>query len=123
VRAHRRQHRRLIAGARPDLQHARLGAGEGERLAHQGHHVRLRDGLALADRERRVLVGVRQQLGRHEAVPRHAAHGIEDARVAHAACFELPRHHVLALALEGHVLQLSRYDHEPTSGRSASNDA
>ena len=68
-------------------------------------------------------MGMLGQLGGDEALPRDAPHGVQHARIADAARFELPAHHVFTLALEGHAARPPRYDHEPTSGRSASKDA
>src|ERR1051326_6298145 len=48
--------RGLIPGPRTDLEHALLAA-ELERLAHRRDHVRLRDRLLLADRQRLVEIG------------------------------------------------------------------
>jgi hypothetical protein len=60
---------------------ARLPGRGAEHVGHQRHDEGLGDGLAVADGQRPVLVGVGGQLGRHEGVPRHAAHRLEHARV------------------------------------------
>ena len=65
------EHRRLVARAGPDLEHA-LVAAQPQLLRHVGHHVRLRDRLAAADRERPVFVGVVAQLVGHQLVARNA---------------------------------------------------
>ena len=51
-----RQHRRLVAGAGADLQRA-VGRPDLRQLGGARHHVGLRDGLAVADRQRPVVVG------------------------------------------------------------------
>ena len=50
------EHRRLVAGARADVEHP-LVAAQRERLADARDHVRLRDRLLAADRQRGVVVG------------------------------------------------------------------
>src|SRR6516162_2384577 len=52
-----REHRRLIAGARADLEHL-VTRRHLECLGHQGDDLRLADGLALADGQRLILVGL-----------------------------------------------------------------
>ena len=59
--------------------------GDPKASVHQGDDVGLRDGLPVADRERPVPVGVLPRVLRNEPVPRHAAHRLEDARIANAA--------------------------------------
>ena len=56
---------------------------------HERDHVRLRDGLAEADGQRRVGVGLGRRLPRHEEVARHRAHRRQDVLVAQAAPHEL----------------------------------
>ena len=63
------EHGGRVPGACADVEHA-LGSVELEQRAHRGDDVRLRDRLALADRERRVVVGVARELRRHELLPR-----------------------------------------------------
>src|SRR4051812_18388397 len=63
-------------------------------LNHQGDSVGLRDGLALTDRQRPVLVGKLLEAGLNEGLARHASHGIQDGAVAHAASGDLNFHHV-----------------------------
>ena len=77
------EHRRLVAGARADVEHrSRPGA---RALADQRDHVRLRDRLAVADRQRRVVVGAAAHLRRDEGLARHARHRREHALVADPA--------------------------------------
>src|SRR5437899_1372073 len=71
-----------------------------ERLAHQRHHVRLRDRLPLADGQRRVLVGALGQPGLDEEMARHLPHGREHRRVAEAPRLELLGDHAVAGLLE-----------------------
>src|SRR5262245_15745548 len=51
-----REHRRLIAAAGTDLQHARELASGARELGHPRDYPWLRDRLAAADRERRIFV-------------------------------------------------------------------
>src|SRR3989454_11172287 len=76
-----REQRRLIAGAGPDFEHA-LPAGEPKRLEIAGLRERLRDGLAVADRQRRVLVSAMPHRRRHEQMPRRLGERLEDGEVA-----------------------------------------
>ena len=48
-----------------------------EQMGHQGDDERLRDGLAMADRQRRVVIGVGCVPGRHQQVARDDAHRVE----------------------------------------------
>ena len=100
-----RQHRRGVARAGADLQHA-LAAFQLERLDHVGNDVRLRDGLAFADRQRRVGVGEFLHLLADERLARHLAHGTRHRVGAHAALEDLVRHHLaagLSKVCHGHV--------------------
>jgi hypothetical protein len=72
----------LVARPGAHLQHA-LGAREGEGLGHQADDERLRDGLAGADGQRRVAVGVGAVLGRDELLAGHRADRREHALVVH----------------------------------------
>jgi len=93
-RAHEpRQDGRGVARSRSHLERAIAGA-QRERFEHPRHHVGLRDGLALADRQRAVLVGQLDLLLRHELVSGHLAHRGEHAWVADAARLQLQRHHL-----------------------------
>ena len=66
-----------------------------ERLADPRDHVRLRDRLAAADRQRGVVVGaVAQRLG-DEELARHAFHRGEHALVRDVAATQLPLDHPL----------------------------
>src|SRR6266480_1346738 len=76
-----REQRRLIAGSGSDFEHA-LPAGEPERLEIAGLRERLRDGLAVADRQRRVLVGTVPHRRRHEQMTRRLGERLEDGEVA-----------------------------------------
>jgi hypothetical protein len=89
-----RHHRRGKAGARADLEHpvARPQLG---RLDHERDDVGLRDGLALADRERRVLVGELLHALLDEGLARHPPHRVEHLRVADAAARKLHVHHAV----------------------------
>ncbi|MCY1241916.1 hypothetical protein D9M72_548440 [compost metagenome] len=99
------QHSRLVTRAGADLQHgiARLCH---QQVSHQAHDVGLRDGLAVADGQRAVVIGVRLLRIGDEFVPRHLAHHRHHApvqRVPAAGCAGSGRdggnllHHVGAL--------------------------
>jgi hypothetical protein len=67
------------------------------KLRHQRDDVRLRDRLAVADRQRPVVVGVLRLVGIDEQMTRHAAHRIEHPPVVDVAARKLPLHHPRAL--------------------------
>ena len=90
---------RSVAGARADLQHMIAGLHVG-RFDHQRHDVRLRDRLAFADRQRPVLIGELFKAGFDEQLARDAAHGIQDAAIAHAPASDLHIDHAVASARE-----------------------
>ena len=71
------QHGRLIAAAGADLQGAALRSRLGQ-LGHQGHDVRLRDGLPFADRQGAVFVGQRPDHLRYEPLPVDSAHDFQN---------------------------------------------
>ena len=75
---------RGVAGAGAHLEHPRLRS-DPRRLRHQRNHVGLRDGLALANRQRIVVVGGFGKLGGHEGFARHAAESRQHALVGDAA--------------------------------------
>jgi hypothetical protein len=83
-----RRDRRGIAGARADLQHPIAGA-DFRRLDHAGDNVGLRDRLALANRQRSVLVGKFLEPRLDEGFARCALHRVEDTTVADAAPSDL----------------------------------
>ena len=89
------EHGRLVARAGADVEHA-LAALQRERLADPGDHVGLRDRLARADRQRRVLVRAPALLGRDEELARHLGHRREHALVHDVAAAELLVHHPAA---------------------------
>jgi hypothetical protein len=64
-----------------------------QRLRHKRHDVGLRDRLTVADRQRRIAVGVGAVRFGHEQVTRHREHGIEDARAADVPRAELAVNH------------------------------
>ena len=86
------EHRGLIARARADVEHP-LAALQRELLADERDHVRLRDRLLAADRQRGVGVRGLAQLRREKELTRHASHRGEHALVVDAAPAELPLHH------------------------------
>ena len=77
----RREHRGLVAAAGADLQHLARRAAFEQRLGHLRDHERLRDRLAVADRQRRVFVRARRERFVDEQVTRHVADLIEHLRV------------------------------------------
>ena len=83
------ENRRLVAGARADVEHA-LVALERELLRDQRNDIGLRDGLAGSDRQRRVRVRGLAELLRDEQLARHLVHRREDTLVVNAARTELP---------------------------------
>ena len=74
----------LVAGAGAHLEDGFV-PGQFQRLGHDRHHVRLRDGLPGADGQGLVLVGLARMLGRHEFFPRDFPEGVEHAGVADVA--------------------------------------
>jgi hypothetical protein len=66
------------------------------RLDHQRDDIRLGDRLALADRQRPVLVRELLEARLDEGFARHAPHGLLDAAVAHAAPSDLNIDHAVA---------------------------
>jgi hypothetical protein len=70
---------------------------ESERLDRERDDVRLRDRLPGLDRQRRILVGKLGECFRDEVLPRHAAEGLEQARVVDAATGELELDHALPI--------------------------
>jgi hypothetical protein len=82
--AERDEDRGVIARAGADVEHA-VTRPQPERLAHQGHHERLGDRLAAADRQRRVLPGAGAHSGGHEGGPRHGPDRGQDALVGDGA--------------------------------------
>ena len=82
------QHRRLVAGACADVEHA-LVAAQPQGLADAGDHVRLRDGLATADRQGGVVVGPRTLACLDEQLPRNLLHRAEHTLVNDVAAPQL----------------------------------
>ena len=70
-----------------------IGAPQRKLLADARHHVRLRDGLPVADRERRVVVRTAEQLRRNEELARNPFHRGEHALVRDAARAQLVLDH------------------------------
>src|SRR5262249_4781716 len=91
-----RQHGGLVAGASTHVEHAIFGF-ELEQLAGARDHVRLTDGLTLADRERAIFVRGVAHARLHETVSRYRRHPREYAFVADAASLALALRHGLAL--------------------------
>jgi hypothetical protein len=85
-----------IAGAGADLEHL-LAARKPKCLGHERNDVWLRDRLRLADRQRRVLVGVLAQVRGQECLARNRVHGLDHERRAHTAGGDVMLDHVAAL--------------------------
>ena len=86
----------LVAGAGAHFEDGFV-PGQFQRLGHNRHHIRLRDGLPGADGQGLILVGFACMLGRHEFFPRDFPEGVEHARVADVAVAQLPLDHLGAL--------------------------
>ena len=78
----------LVAGTGADFQNFIPGSRT-YGFGHECHDVRLRDGLAVTDRQRVVGVGLAAQTQREKFVPRHGAHGMERGGIGDALC-EVP---------------------------------
>ncbi len=89
----RAQNRRVIARAGADVEHF-FRAAQFQPFRHQRRHVRLGDGLTVADGERRVDVRVREVHGVYEFFTRNEQHRIEHSLVANAAAAQLIFEHV-----------------------------
>jgi hypothetical protein len=89
------EHRRRIARAGADLEHAVAGLDLGG-FDHQRHDIGLRDRLALADRQRPVLIGEFLEAGLDEHLARHPPHRLEHMPVAHPAAGNLNVDHAVA---------------------------
>ena len=98
------EQRALISGAGADFEDAVFGT-EGERLEHECDDEGLGDGLALCDRERRIVVGLGAKLRSDELVAGHAQHGVEDALVANAAVAEEVDHRAAGFGKGVHGLR------------------
>ena len=70
----------VVTGAGAGLEHGVVGLELGE-VGHERDQQRGREVLAVADRQRVVVVGERLDLRRHEIVARHGAHGLKHARI------------------------------------------
>src|SRR4051794_39969770 len=75
---------RRVAGASAYLENAVAGLYLG-RLDHQRHDVRLRDGLAFADRQWAVFVSEFFETGFDENLARHTPQRLQDVGIPHAA--------------------------------------
>jgi hypothetical protein len=83
-----------------------------QELRHERDDRRARDGLAVADGKRRVLVGARSDALVHEGVPRNLGHRAEHALVGDA--FAAQRiDHAKPRALGGHADAVARAHHFP----------
>ena len=62
---------------------------DAQRLGHEAHHERLRDGLPLPYGQRQVVVGLIATGLRHEQPPVHPTHGREDSLIGHSLALDL----------------------------------
>ena len=94
LRAQRRQYRRLIAGARADLQHlfARLRI---QLLRHIRHDVRLGNRLVVPDRARMIAIriGKRTKRLRNKKMAGNLRHHIKHPLIANPVAFPKKLHH------------------------------
>ena len=97
VRAQVGKHRRLITGSGADLEDA-LAAARRERLSHQRDDVRLGDGLAASDGERRVVIRFVGEVRRQKPFARDPRQACEHAPALDAARGDLARDHAPAIA-------------------------
>ena len=93
----RREHGGLIARACADLEHALLRASSSA-CGHQRHDIRLADGLAAGDRQRRVLIGLA---------------GMAPRRTARAASFDRLQHARIGDALPAQCHDQARSGGDP----------
>jgi hypothetical protein len=84
-----------VTGAGSDFENL-VGGRELERFEHARDDVRLRDGLAVTDGERMILVSLASVSFKDEFVAGHPKHGLENARVSDASGPELGIDHELA---------------------------
>ncbi len=89
-----REQSRDVAGTSANLENLVAGR-ELEGLEHEGHDVRLGDGLAVPDRKGMIFVGLGAVRFRDKFVAGNTKHGVEDARIGDAAVPELRVDHTL----------------------------
>ena len=83
-----------ISGAGADFEDD-IGGGELKGFEHDGDHVRLRNGLVVADRQGVIFVGFGTVEFGNKSLAWNAKHGVEDARVGNATGAELRIDHLL----------------------------
>lgn len=88
-----------VAGACPYFENA-LAAFQLQGLRHQGHDVRLRDGLPLLDRKGCVLASKLGQLLGQKDLSRNLSKSFQNVRIANIASRDLEPHHLLTQYLE-----------------------
>jgi hypothetical protein len=91
-----------------------------QRLGHEGHHVRLRDRLAIAYRQRVISVRPADQRFVNKQVTRHLANGSKDPRIQDAATLKLLRNHPLTWERKGTGILCFRGYHTPPKKKSVS---
>ena len=95
LRGQFREQRSQIARSSTDFQNF-IGWRKRKNFEHARYDVRLRDGLAFADGQRMIFVGLIAVAFGREVVTRHLLHGREDALVGDAACPQLGLDHAAA---------------------------
>ncbi len=85
--------RGLIPGARANLEHAMLRL-RSQQFGHNGHDVRLGDGLPVRDRERAILVRVGPLGVGNEKMPGNFSKCLQDPCVANATSSDLALDHL-----------------------------
>ena len=86
--------RRLVARPGAYLEHDAIRL-EVQRLRHERHHQRLRDGLAAADRECAVLIGMAARAAHEEFLARDLRHHMQHPLIGHPMGDELLSDHPL----------------------------
>lgn len=99
---------RLVAAAGADFENIAI-AGNSETLGHQCDDVRLADGLAQADRQWMIGVGLGAIGLREEILSRDPTHDLQNGRVADVAALEMMPHHLCPL--EGELILFIKADH------------
>jgi hypothetical protein len=95
--SHHAQHRGLVAASGADFQHASQPSrcvpfSTQQQFDHARHDIGLRDGLAHADRQAGVLVGLVHQCTVDEAMALHLLHRQQDLRIRHTLSLQFLHH-------------------------------
>ena len=98
----RREHGRLVSAPRADLQQSLERRAIQQRFGHARHDIGLRDRLAKADRQGRILVSPTGDRLIDEDVARQVANAIEHGQVADALIAQ-PLHQAIAGTKRSHA--------------------